>query len=262
MSEDLIRLDIENGIATLTLDRPEVRNAMTAEMGRRVASAVERLNADDSVRVVVVTGAGRAFSAGGDLDSLARDAGLGGHGEGLGGGASFYRLYLSVARLAVPSIAAINGHAIGAGLCFALACDLRVMHEDAKLGMTFVKIGIHPGMAATWNLPRVVGPARAADLLYTGRLVGAQEAASMGLVNRVAGADFADVVRGLARSIAANGPIAVRALKDTLRGSETRTIDEALVREANAQAMTFETADAREGIAAVKEKREPVFRGR
>jgi len=262
MSTELITLEVRDSVATLTLNRPDVRNAMTAEMGRRVEAAVESLNAMPDVRVVVVTGAGRAFSSGGDLNSLAKDAGIGDSGDGLGGGANFYSLYLSIGRLAVPSIAAINGHAIGAGLCFALACDLRVMHEQAKVGMTFVKIGIHPGMAATWNLPRIVGPAHAADLLYTGRLVDAREALSIGLVNRVAGADFAQTVAELARSIAANGPVAVRALKQTLRGSATRTIDDAIVREADAQAMTFKTEDAREGISAVKAKREPRFTGR
>jgi len=262
MSTDLITLDVAGGIATLTLNRPEARNAMTAAMGRRVEEAVATLNARDDVRVVVVTGAGRAFSSGGDLDSLAREAGLSKEGDGLDGGAAFYRLFLSVGRLAAPSIAAINGHAIGAGLCFALGCDLRVMHEQAKVGMTFVKIGIHPGMAASWNLPRLVGPAHAADLLYTGRLVDAREALAMGLVNRVAGdADFARTVHELAESIAANGPVAVRALKETLRGTATRTIDEAVVREAAAQAKTFETADAREGILAIKEKRAPRFSG-
>jgi enoyl-CoA hydratase/carnithine racemase len=263
MSTELVTLEVRDTIATLTLNRPDVRNAMTAEMGRCVEASVARVNAMPEVRVVVVTGAGRAFSSGGDLDSLAKDAGLGDAGDGLGGGANFYRLYLSIGRLAVPSIAAINGHAIGAGLCFALACDLRVMHEQAKVGMTFVKIGIHPGMAATWNLPRIVGPAQAADLLYTGRLLDAREALAMGLVNRVAGDDaFRATVEELARSIAANGPVAVRALKETLRGSATRTIDDAIVREAHAQAMTFQTDDAREGISAVKAKREPRFTGR
>lgn len=263
MSTDLVTLEVRDAIAHLTLNRPDARNAMTVEMGRCVEATVERINAMQDVRVVIVTGAGRAFSSGGDLDSLAKDAGLGDSGEGLGGGANFYSLYLSIGRLTVPSIAAINGHAIGAGLCFALACDLRVMHEEAKVGMTFVKIGIHPGMAATWNLPRLVGPAHAADLLYTGRLVDAREALAMGLVNRVAGdATFRATVDELARAIAANGPVAVRALKQTLRGSATRTIEDAIVREAHAQAMTFQTNDAREGIAAIKAKREPRFSGR
>jgi enoyl-CoA hydratase len=128
--------------------------------------------------------------------------------------------------------------------------------------MTFVKIGIHPGMAATWHLPRLIGSARAADLLYTGRLIDAEEALQLGLVNRIGGdEDFADVVSETASQIAANGPLAIRALKETLRGTMDRSMEEALGAEADAQAKTFESADAKEGIRAVMEKRSPVFRG-
>jgi enoyl-CoA hydratase len=149
MGYDFIRVDVSGGIARLTLNRPEERNAMTLEMGREIESAVRALNADDGVRVVVVTGAGKAFSAGGNLKTLGKEAGLGSDGPEMGGGETFYRAFLSIRDLAVPSLAAVNGHAIGAGLCFAIACDLRVAHADAKLGMTFVKLGIHPG----WRRP-------------------------------------------------------------------------------------------------------------
>ena len=262
MAEDYqhITLSVNEHIARLTLDRPDERNAMTYEMGAEVKRAVAELNSDDSVRVAVVTGAGKAFSAGGNLSSLGRQAGLSEKGPGMSDAASFYRLFLSIRELRVPSIAAIRGHAIGAGLCFAIACDLRVMHEKAKVGMTFVKLGIHPGMAATWNLPRLVGPAKAADLLYTGRLVEGREALELGLVNRVAGDDFDSTVDQLAVAVAGNGPIAVRALKETLRGSATRDIEEAVEREAEAQLMTFTTADAAEGLGAILEKREPRFK--
>jgi enoyl-CoA hydratase len=262
MSYEHIRVETRDHVARLTLDRPAERNAMTLAMGREVEQAVAALNRDDSVRVVVVTGAGKAFSSGGNLKTLGREAGLSADGEGLGGGATFYNAFLSVRQLDVPTIAAINGHAIGAGLCFALGCDLRIQHRDAKVGMTFVKLGIHPGMAATWNLPRLIGPARAADLLYSGRLLGADEALAIGLVNRVAGDDFDAVVSATAAEIAANGPLAVRSVKLTLRGTFERTIDEAVDREASAQAETFLTDDAREGLLAITEKRAPVFRGR
>jgi enoyl-CoA hydratase/carnithine racemase len=262
MNFEHIEVSKDGYVATLRLNRPDALNAMTLDMGREIESAVDRLNSDDDIRVVVVTGAGKAFSSGGDLKTLAKEAGLSDEGSDLGGGRVFYGSFLSVRNLRMPSIAAINGHAIGAGLCFSLGCDLRVMHSRAKVGMTFVKIGIHPGMAATWNLPRIIGPTRAADLLYTGRLLGADEALELGLVNRTGGDDFAEQVSELAGQIAGNGPVAVRALKDTLRGTTDRTIEEALGAEADAQAMTFETDDSKEGIRAVMEKRIPKFSGK
>lgn len=249
-------------VATLRLNRPDALNAMTLDMGREIEAAVVQLNNDDDVRAVVVTGTGKAFSSGGDLKTLAKEAGISDEGSDLGGGRVFYGSFLSIRNLRAPSIAAINGHAIGAGLCFALGCDLRVMHDRAKVGMTFVKIGIHPGMAASWNLPRLIGPSRAADLLYTGRLIGAAEALDLGLVNRRGGEDFEATVGELAAQITGNGPIAVRALKDTLRGTMERTIEEALGAEADAQAMTFETEDSKEGIRAIMEKRTPEFAGK
>jgi enoyl-CoA hydratase len=262
VSYESISIETTDGIGRLTLNRPDERNAMTATMGAEIRDAVDAFNRDRNARVVVVRGAGKAFSGGGDLGSLAKEAGLESDAEDLGGGANFYRSFLSVRHLQMPSIAAINGHAIGAGLCFALGCDMRVMHERARVGMTFVKIGIHPGMAATWNLPRLVGHAVAADLLYTGRLVRAEEALAVGLVNRIAGDAFDETVEELAAAVAANGPVAVRALKETIAGTDERTIDEALERESDAQAMTFRTDDAREGIRAIREKREPKFEGR
>jgi enoyl-CoA hydratase len=128
--------------------------------------------------------------------------------------------------------------------------------------MTFVKLGIHPGMAATWNLPRLIGPSAAAELLYTGRIIDATEALRIGLVGRVAGDDFAEIVDSTAREISENGPVALRLLKETLAGTAGRTIEEAVGREADAQQQTFETEDAREGITAMMQKRSPRFSGR
>jgi enoyl-CoA hydratase len=262
MSFEHIALQVEeSGIARILLNRPDQRNAMTSAMGEEVRRAAELIEADERIRVVVLRGAGRAFCSGADLGNLAQEAGIEEEREGLGGEGNFYRLFLSVGELRVPTIAAINGHAIGAGLCFALAADMRVMHEDARVGMTFVRLGIHPGMGGTWNLPRLIGPARAAELFTTGRLVGAEEALAMGLVNRVAGADFDQVVEELAGSIRDNGPVAVRAVKETLRGTYERALEEALDVESEAQAMTFRTRDAAEGIGAMLEKRRPSFRG-
>jgi enoyl-CoA hydratase/carnithine racemase len=262
MNYEHIEVSVSDGIARLILARPDDLNAMTLDMGHEIAAAVSQLNESPDVRVAVVSGAGKAFSSGGNLKTLSKEAGLAEEGPDLGGGRAFYSSFLSIRDLEMPSIAAINGHAIGAGLCFALGCDLRIVHAGAKVGMTFVKLGIHPGMAATWNLPRLIGPARAADLLYTGRLISAAEAYELGLVNRVAGDDFDEVVHATAAAIAGNGPVAVRALKKTLRGTFERTIEEAIAQEADAQAMTFTTDDAREGLRAISEKRTPRFVGR
>ncbi|MBI5503383.1 MAG: enoyl-CoA hydratase/isomerase family protein [Deltaproteobacteria bacterium] len=262
MAFEQITVEVENGVGRITLSRPAERNAMTPQMGRELTRAVADLNADPEARVVVIRGAGKGFCSGADLRTLGAEAGAAGAAEGLGGNENFYRLFLSIRDLQVPSIAAINGHAVGAGLCFALGADMRVMHRDAKVGMTFVRLGIHPGMAATWTLPRLVGPAIAAELLYSGRMVGAEEAVAIGLVNRVAGEDFDDVVDEMAAGIAAAAPIAVRTVKQTLAGWQQRSLDDALVREAGVQMMTFGTEDAAEGIRAMRAKRAPAFRGR
>jgi enoyl-CoA hydratase/carnithine racemase len=266
VSYENIRLERDGAIARLTLNRPDARNAMSTEMGREVRAAVEEINASGASRVVVVRGAGNAFSAGGDLQSLEEEAAAAtegrARGPGLGGGRNFYSLFLSIRDLQVPSIAAINGHAIGAGLCFALGCDLRIVHRRAKVGMTFVKVGIHPGMAATWNLPRLIGPSRSAELLFSGRLLDAEEAVAWGIASRAAGDDdFDAVVDGLAAEIAGCAPVAVRLVKQTLRGTFDRDIDAALALEADQQAATFRTRDAMEGIRAIREKRAPEFTG-
>lgn len=262
MEFEQIEVVVEDGIARITLNRPAERNAMTPQMGREIQAAVGRLNANPEVRVVVIRGAGKGFCSGADLRTLGAETGAADANAGLGGNENFYRLFLSIRDLEVPTIAAINGHAVGAGLCFALGADMRVMHRDAKVGMTFARLGLHPGMGATWTLPRLVGPALATELLCSGRMVGAGEAIAIGLVNRIAGDDFDAVVDELAASIAAAAPIAVRTVRKTLAGWETRSLDDALVREAGVQLMTFGTEDAAEGIRAMREKRPPVFRGR
>jgi len=265
MAFENILLSRDEHVATLTLNRPESRNAMSPAMGEEIVAAVEQLRADPAVRVVVVTGAGRAFSSGGDLAMLARDAGMS-DDEGprmAASPADFYRRYLSIRRLEVPVIAAINGHAIGAGLCFALAADLRVAARGAKLGMTFTKLGLHPGMGATYFLPRLLGTARAAELLFTGRIIDADEALQLGMLNRVVASDqLGAAVETLAAEIAAAGPIAVRMSKRALYRGTEHTLDEMLELEALQQGITFKTEDVREGIRAVMEKRTPEFQNK
>jgi enoyl-CoA hydratase/carnithine racemase len=263
----LVRVERDGGVAVLTLNDPERRNAMTEAMGRALAAAVADLSRDAGLRALVLCGAGRAFSAGGDLDMIEAKARAGAADPGGPARAAnqrfmreFYGLFLSVRDLPCPSIAAIRGAAIGAGLCVALACDLRVAARDAKLGLNFVRLGIHPGMAATWTLPRLVGPTRAAELLFTGRTLDGAEAERIGLVNR---AVAADEVHGaaleLAREIAAAAPRAVRAAKRSLAGSEAAALSEQLEIEAAAQALDYESRDLREGLAAARERRTPRF---
>jgi enoyl-CoA hydratase len=269
---DLVLAERDGAVATLTLNDPEHRNAMSRQMGEVFAGRVGELAGEADLRAVILTGAGRAFCAGGDMDMIAAQADAGAAGHALPGHAlrsirdsmrSFYTLFLSVRDLPCPTIAAINGHAIGAGLCVALACDLRVASANAKLGLNFTRLGLHPGMAATWTLPRLVGPAVAAELLYTGRLVDGNEAARLGVVNRaVASEEVVPTARELAAEIASASPLAVRGVKRALARSLDASLDDQLSFEATEQAGTFESRDVGEGLAAARERRAPKFAGR
>jgi enoyl-CoA hydratase/carnithine racemase len=267
---DLLLLERQGGVAIATLNDPDRLNAMTEAMGQALASAVETLAQDDSVRVVVLTGAGRAFSAGGDLDLLERMAQSGNASRGGETRRShqafmgrFYRLFLRVRSLPQPTLAAVNGAAIGAGCCVALACDLRIAAREAKLGLNFNRLGLHPGMAASWTLPRIVGSAHAAELLYTGRILDGAEAERIGLVNRAVPREtLRDDALALARSIAENAPLSVRATKRSLALSPLTTLEEQLDQEAREQALGYESSDLIEGLAAARERRAPAFEGR
>ncbi|TQK70266.1 MULTISPECIES: enoyl-CoA hydratase/isomerase family protein [unclassified Nocardioides] len=248
------------GVALLVLDQPELRNAMSDEMTESWVRAVDHLAGDPTVRVVVVTGEGKGFCSGGNLSWLASepDATVDDLRARM---LPFYRAWLSIRRLEVPTVAAINGAAIGAGLCLALACDLRYAARGARMGVPFTKLGIHPGMAGTYLLPDVVGSAAARDLFLTGRLVDADEALGLGLVSRVwEPAEFRDGVLGAAADIAAAAPIATRLTKRALQHGHA-SIDTALEWEGLAQPVTLATADLLEGIRAAQEKRPPVFTG-
>jgi enoyl-CoA hydratase len=272
MPDSLVRLSREElqgrmSIGVLTFDDPERLNAMTEAMGAALADHVAVLRREAGLRAVVLTGSGRAFSAGGDLGMIGSRASSGSADPGgpprrvnRDAMRAFYKLFLSVRDLPCPTVAALNGAAIGAGLCVALACDLRVAARDAKLGLNFTRLGIHPGMAATWTLPRLVGPALAAELLFTGRILQGEEAAQIGLVNRaVAREDVLGEALALARACATSAPRAVRGVKRALRRSLSASLEDQLSFEAERQAECFEGKDLKEGIAAVREKREPDF---
>ena len=262
---DLTHLRLERpaeGVVLLTLANPEMRNAMSDEMTSSWVAAIDELAADRSVRAVVVTGEGTAFCSGGNTSWISSepDASVDHLRSRM---LPFYRAWLSIRRLEVPTIAAVNGHAIGAGLCLALACDIRYAADGAKLGLPFNKLGMHAGMAGTYLLPDVVGPAHARDLLLTGRVVEADEALRLGLVSRVIEpASFLDEVLETAAGIAATAPIAARLTKIALADGGHADFDSALQCDALAQPVYLATADLQEGIRAAKEKRAPEFRGR
>lgn len=257
----MIDLRIEGAVATVIFDDPKRRNAMTPELGDALARTVETLRKDTGVRAVVLTGAGGAFSAGGDLSMLQRLQSVG-RDESRAFMLGFYGRYLSILDLEVPTIAAIEGPAIGAGLCVALACDLCIVDEDAKLALNFVQLGLHPGMGATYLARRRAGAQVATDLLLTGRRFDGREAVRIGLALRaVKTEDVRGEAQALARTIAGNAPLAVRALKKAL-AVDRAELDRALAYEAEQQSISYASADLAEGLAAAAERRAPRFADR
>lgn len=261
MAEQLLVDRRAQGVVLLTLNDPDRRNAMSDPMTAAWRQVIAGLRADPDVRCVVVTGAGSAFSSGGNLSWIAErgEVRIAALREQM---LEFYRTWLSVRSLEVPTIAAVNGPAVGAGLCLALACDLRYAAEDAKLIAPFTRLGLHPGMAATHLLPEAAGLPLAREMLFTGRAVTGAEAASYGLVNRaVPAARVLDEALAVAGRVAEAAPIATRLTKAALADGGHRDLDAALRWESLAQPVTMATRDLFEGLAAQREKRPPRFTG-
>jgi enoyl-CoA hydratase/carnithine racemase len=256
-----VGLEMRGSVALLTLDDRPRKNAMSEALGDALQARVRALESDPTVRAVVLTGAGGAFSAGGDLAMLERLRSATRQESRLFM-LSFYRRYLSIARLQVPTVSAIEGPAIGAGLCVAMACDLCVVDQDAKLALNFVQLGLHPGMGATHLTPLRVGPQRAAELLLTGRRFDGHEAARLGLaLEAVPAAEVLPRALALAEQIAAAAPLAVRALKARSLGLDPEALERALEREAEGQSESYASRDLGEGLAAAQRRRPAVFTG-
>lgn len=256
-----VRVDRDGPVATITLDDPARRNAMTPGLGDALRDAVAQVRADANVRAVVLTGAGGAFSGGGDLEMLRQLQGVT-FMEARDFMLAFYGRYLSITELDVPTVAAVQGAAIGAGLCVALGCDLCVFDESAKLAVNFVQLGLHPGMGATYLLPRRAGAQRAAELLFTGRRFDGREAVAMGLgLEAVPAGEVLPRAQSLAAQIARNAPLAVRGIKEAL-GVDRAALRRALEHEAFRQAESYASADLTEGLAAASSRRTPAFQGR
>lgn len=264
MSEDAVLYRVEESIATITLNRPENRNSMTQDVLEGLGSAVRKVKDDANVRCVIVTGRGKSFCAGADFKEPSPEAPAEGPAqlphERLFG---VYSNFLSLLEIDVPVIAAMQGHAIGGGLGLAVVCDLRVANRDARYGANFVRLGLHPGMAITYLLPRLMGVPRAIEFLLTGRIVSGAEAEEAGLVNYAVAADAVESkARELAREIATAAPLAVRWTKASIYDGLDWNPAKAAAQEAHIQSRSMETEDFREGIRALLSRSEPEFKGK
>jgi 2-(1,2-epoxy-1,2-dihydrophenyl)acetyl-CoA isomerase len=259
---DTLRYGTHDGLATIEMARSDKRNAINAQMFQELGDAAERAAFDPGIRVVLVRGQGPAFSAGIDVTLLGQLAGT--------RGARFrsfvhtaQRPYLLLAQMDKPTIAAVQGHAVGAGFQLALACDLRIAAEDVRFSMLEVRFGLVPDLGGTGRLARLVGQARTKEIVWTGRTIEAEEAERVGLVNRLVPAAALDKeADGYAREIAAAPPLPVSMTKSLINRSHETPLETALEREAQAQATCIDSDDHREAVAAYLEKRPPRLTGR
>lgn len=243
-----IETSVQDRIATITLNRPDKLNAFTGTMREDLLDALRSCERDDAIRAVVITGAGRAFCAGGDVEFM--------HALQTRGDVAAFRtlldggrdVILQIVAMDKPVIASVNGVAAGAGCNLALACDYRIASEAAKFSESFVKIGLHPDWGGTWLLPRLTGRSRALEILMTGRMVNAEEALAIGMIDRIA-ADLAAETAQLARSIADAPSLAIAAIKRALNASERNDLRAQLDLEAEHQIECFASDEARQRIA-------------
>ncbi len=256
---DFVRVEREEHVAVVTVDRQEKLNALNPQVVEELGQALLELE-EERPRAIVVTGAGeRSFVAGADIAAMSEMAPLEAKRFAEIGHAAMALLD----RSPVPTIAAVNGFALGGGCELALACDIRIAAENALFGFPEVSLGILPGMGGTQRLPRLVGPAIAKELIFTGRRIGADEAHAIGLVNRVvAQGEALKAAREVAAEISANGPIAVRHAKAAANRAFDVDLVGGLEYEADQFSLLFSTEDAREGMGAFIERRKPAFEGR
>jgi 2-(1,2-epoxy-1,2-dihydrophenyl)acetyl-CoA isomerase len=253
----------DGAIATIKLNRPDKLNAFGGPMREELLDAVGVVAADSAIRVLVVTGEGRGFSAGGDIDYLKKIReekdeqsfrGL------LSAGQKITQMFRSMSK---PVIAAVNGPCAGAGFSFALGCDIRIASERATFGASFARIGLHPDWGGSWFLPRLVGSAHACELIFSGGMITAQHAEKIGLVNRVVPHDdLIPTVTDLALTMAKNSPKVLRLAKESIYRSLTSDLETAFARESDVQTECFYSEDFLEGLKAFTEKRKPEFKGR
>jgi 2-(1,2-epoxy-1,2-dihydrophenyl)acetyl-CoA isomerase len=259
---ETLRYGVHDGVATIELARPDKRNAISAQMFSELGDAAEAAASDPGIRAVLVRGDGPSFCAGIDVTLLGQLAGT--RGARL---RSFIRTaqrpYLTLAQMDKPSVAAVQGHALGAGFQLALACDLRVCAEDVRFAMLEVRFGLVPDLGGIHRLSRLIGPARTKELVWTGRTVEPEEAERLGLANRVVPSEtLAKEGEALAREVAASPPIPVSLTKSLIGRAAETPLETALERDGQAQTTCLDTEDHREAVAAYLEQRPPRFQGR
>lgn len=257
-----ILLDKQDGIATITINRPEVRNALDTKTREELLSAVEDVAQDNDIKVVIFTGAGeKAFIAGADITVFKElnPPGILDFSYKLGN----MGLFQKIRQLDKPTIAAVNGYALGGGCELMMCCDIRIASENASFGQPEINIGIMPGAGGTQMLPRLVGIGRAKELCFTGDMIDAKEADRIGLVNRVVPLEkLQETVQELARKITKKSPLILKYIKRSLNASLQTSLDEGLVFETQSLSTCFGTEDKVEGISAFLEKRKPEFKGK
>ena len=265
MNYNTVILTKEEGVATLTLNRPEKLNAWNEEMSREALQAVEEIRRDSEARVLVVTGAGRGFSSGADLTAMAqREQGLPTERVTLSTLPGVVALAYELRNLDRPTIAAVNGVAAGAGFGIALACDIRIASDQARFSQIFVKRALVPDTGSTYFLTKLLGTAKACELMFTGDFVDAAEAERLGIVNKVVPHDeLMNETMALAKKIASGPPLTIELIKRAIyKGFSETDLEHQLNFEMYLQRLAFATEDFKEGVTAFLEKREPKFQGK
>ncbi|MDA1279014.1 MAG: enoyl-CoA hydratase [Chloroflexi bacterium] len=259
----------DSGYTTIILNRPDRLNSLSNELLQTLATTLDSVAHDDSVRAVIVTGAGRAFCAGADTAEMAGGTSEGPHKPGPGGPEALRRgfqlaqkVILGIYEMEKPVIAAVNGPAVGAGFDLACACDIRIASQAARFMAAYVHVGLFPGYGGTWLYPRLLGSAKAAELMYVGEYLEVEEAERLGFVNRVTTAEsLLETAEAMARKIASGPPVAIRLAKTMMRRGMSMDLETSLEMSAAVEAITLSSGDHLEGMDALRQKRRPVFKG-
>ncbi|MDQ1740992.1 MAG: 2-(1,2-epoxy,2-dihydrophenyl)acetyl-CoA isomerase [Pseudonocardiales bacterium] len=260
---DVLLIDRADGVATLTMNRPESMNALSTELKDALVQALADVGTDDTVRAVVLTGSGRGFCVGQDLSEHIQLLEAGDPAPLSTVSEHYNPIALSLAQMPKPVIAAVNGTAAGAGASFSFACDFRIVAEGAKFLLAFANVGLSLDSGASWTLPRLIGAGRALELSLLGRPITAETAQQYGLVTQLVPADqVLPTAQQLAAQLAAGPTVAYAGIKNAIHYGATATFDQALANEAVLQAAAGATADHRNAVAAFVNKEKPVFLGR